>query len=387
MATIPASGAYLPKRSPLRTVGRMLGFGEKADWQKVLTFVLVWAGAVIFALSWIRISNVHEPRIWTRPDYDLHHGYTYSLILLLLPLLALGWWYHIARKEDRDGSLRTLIRAVIQGSLVTALLFVVFDAVFASLLFEFPDQKAVLGVRFPGYEWDGGCSTIWQIYRPSCYSLSIPIEEVAFYLGGAAVLRGMYIWASEDFFKLYTMNPEEYASKARKIKRLLSWNWKLIALMLLILAIGVYAKRQYSSEGYPVYLFLQVLIISPPVVFLYTQVKDFINTRALLMVMVLQALVSVIWEATAAVPYGWWAYKPAGMSGLYVRPWSELPIEACLFWIGVGWSAAFIHEATKIKIRSNRSWRSVLLGDRFGKDSVPTDQRFNEREGSVLSPG
>jgi len=359
----------------------LLGFGEPEDWQKVLWFILVWAAAVVIALSKLKVSNVQTPPlwmppVWMPPDYALKHGqgYTYSLSLLALPLLVLIWWYR--RASGHDASLRVLIRAVIWGSLLTAVVFVLFDSLFASLLFTFPDRNSVLGVHFPGYTWDGDCSTIWHIYRlSSCYERSIPIEEIAFYLGGAAVLRGMYIWSSEDFLERYTMKPAEYAGEARKVKRLLSLNWRLLAVMLAILIIGVYAKRRLGSEGYPVYLFLQVLIVGAPVVLLYTQVKPFINTRALLMVMVLQVLVSVIWEVTAAVPYGWWGYKPAGMIGHFVRPWSDLPIEACLFWIGVAWSAMFVHEATKIKVRSNRSWRSILLGDKVGQDV------------SALSPG
>jgi hypothetical protein len=364
VANHSASTARPPKGARLTRIRSLLGFGEPEDWQKVLWFILVWAGAFVFALSTLKVSNVHTPPIWTRPHYA--HGYTWSLILLALPLLVLIWWYRRARRED--GSLRVLIRAVIWGSLLTAVVFVVFDSLFASLLFTFPDTNAVWGVYFPGYKWDGACSTIWQIYRPSCYAWSIPIEEIGFYLGGAAVLRGMYIWSSEDFLKLYTLKPPNYESDAKKVERLLSLNWRLIAVMLAILIIGVYQKRLLGSEGYPVYLFLQVLIVGTPVVFLYSRVKPFINTRALLMVLVLQVLVSVIWEVTAAVPYGWWGYKPAGMIGTPVRPWSDLPIEACLFWIGVGWSAMFVHEATKIKVRSNRSWRSILLGDKVGQD-------------------
>jgi hypothetical protein len=182
------------------------------------------------------------------------------------------------------------------------------------------------------------------------------------------------------------MPPHQYDSKARNVQRLLSVNWRLIALMLVILVVGVYAKQKSVSPGYPVYLFLQVLIVAPPFVFLYTKVRPFINTRALLLVMILQVLVSVIWEATAAVPYGWWDYKPAGMIGSRVSPWSELPIEACLFWIGIGWSATFLHEATKIKVRSNRSWRSILLGDRTDEQNTTTSTRIGGSDASVLSP-
>lgn len=377
------------RRTRLKNVARALGFGKQADWQKVLAFVAVWASAVIFALSKIRVSNVHTPHIWERPGYNLTHGYTYSLALILLPLLGLVWWYVKARRDDRDGSLRRLIRAVVKGALLTAAIFVLFDVLFASYLFRFPHAESVLGIRFWGYQWaaSGDCSTIWDVYRfPACYPRTIPIEEIAFYLGGAAVLRGMYIWASEDFLSLYTLPPADYAAQARGVRRLVSLNVVPILIVATVFALGLYAKRQHDPGGYPVYLILQIVIIWPPLLLLYGRVKPFINTRALLMVMVLQVLVSVIWEATAAVPYGWWAYQPQGMIGQFVLPWSELPIEACGFWIGVGWSATFIHEATKIKVRSQRSWRGVLFGEPTRKDQAVGEPLGGEG-GGVLSPG
>ena len=346
----------------LMRVRRVLSLGNAADWQKVLAFIVVWTSAVVFALSNITVSNVQQPPLWTRPDYDLRLGYTYSLMILLLPLASLVWWYRLSVKHDHDGRLKTLVRASVVGVAASALVLVLFDAMFASLLFAFPDPNAVIGLYFPGYEWAGNCSTLWQIFRPSCYARTIPVEEIAFYVSGSAVLRGMYLWASEDFFVLYTMKPEEYDREARHVKRLLNWNGWLVALVLGVLAFGFYLK-QHHGGGYPAYLMLQALIIALPLVFLYTGVRGFMNTRALLLVLVLQILVSIIWEVTGALPYGWWGYKPAGMIGVHVPPWSDLPIEACLFWILVGWAATFAQEATKIKVRSHRSWRSILFGD------------------------
>ena len=340
---------------------RLARSGAPADWQKVIIFLLVWGAAVIIALSLVNVSNLHAPPIWTRNEYGLRHGYTKSLILLLLPLAGLIWWYCIARKDDHDRRLQQLMRGVFNNALVTALGLVVFDVLFATLLFDFPDTNSVIGFNFPGYMWAGECSTIWQFYRPACYARTIPVEEVAFYLLGAAVLRGMYIWASEDFLSRYTIEHSTYVFEATKVKRLVTWHWGLIALVAMIVTIGFLVKRQHGG-GYPIYLMLQLLVLFAPVVFLYTRVSPFINTRAFLMVVVLQVFISVIWEVTTAIPYGWWDYKPVGMMGQFVQPWSEIPVEACFFWIVVGWSAIFLHEATKIKVRSNRSWWSLLFG-------------------------
>ncbi len=351
---------------------RFFSSGKDADWLKVFSFVLVWGLAFAFGLSFITVSSVHDPRLWKSGDYTLRCGYTKSLILVLLPLLALAWWYRIARKSDKDNRLKTLVRGVIVNAFGAGIVFVVFDIVFAMLLFDFPHKGAVVGMHIWGYQWEGECSTIWTIYWRSCYRATIPIEEVLFYLGGTAVLRGMYIWASEDFLDRYTISHDDYVREAKKAasQGLLSINWHVLALMFALLLAGYAAKQYYGGGGIPVYFFLQILIVASPLTLLYTRIRPFINTRALLMVMVLQVLVSVIWEATAALPYGWWDYKHEYMIGGFVHPWANLPIEACFFWVAVGWAAMFLHEAMKIKVRAERSWRFALCGSGARRTAV-----------------
>jgi hypothetical protein len=344
--------------------------GETEGWKKILLFLIVWGTAVMGALSFVSVSNLHDPRIWKKPGYPLEFGYTLSLILLYLPLVVLLWWYIEERRSDPDDQLKSLFRAVLYNTVFTSVVFVLFDIVFANLLFDFPDPNSVVGHKWlrllsyvPGYKWDASsCSTLWTLYRFSCYSLSIPVEEVLFYLGGAAVLRGMYIWASEDFLSRYTVPPAEYERQAKACNRLIKWNWRLALVAVAIVIVGFALKRISHGNGIPTYLILQVFLVFVPLVFLYTKVSPFVNTRAFLLVMILQVLVSVIWEATLALPYGWWNYKPDGMTGRQIFPWSDLPVEACFFWISVGWSAMFIHEATKIKVRSGRTWWEVLTG-------------------------
>lgn len=339
-----------------------LPFSNAADWQKVLIFMLAWGGALTFTVSRISIANVHESPLWMQDGYGLRYGYTFSLSLIVLPLVALVCWYVAMRKTDTEGKLRRLVRATIWHAAAAGLLFVIFDALFATKLFSFPDPAATVGLMFWGYTWSGDCSTLWSLHRLSaCYERTIPIEEIIFYVGGAAVLRGTYLWASEDFVNRYSVPDEQYAEAAKSVPRLLRMNVKALVVMLVVLGIGSYLKHRLDG-GYATYLVLQAVIISLPTVLLYKAVSAFVNTRALLMVLVLQALVSVIWEATAALPYGWWNYKPEGMIGIPVPPWSNLPIEATLFWISVGWSAIFLQEVTKIKVRSERGWLNLLIG-------------------------
>jgi hypothetical protein len=330
-------------------------------WLKVLSFVVVWGAALTWALQHVSASSRHRPSIWTASDYSLRYGYTFSLVLLVIPLVGLVCWYFRSLHSDHQGDLRKLIRGTLIDSIFAGALLVVFDVLFANLLFTFPDPNAIVRVYVPGYKWDAACSSLLTIFRPSCYSLSIPIEEVLFYLLGAAVLRGMYVWASEDFLSLYTLSHKDYVCKATSCRRVIQVHKPLALVTLLIIAVAVAVKVKHGP-GLPVYILLEVAILFLPLVLLFKKVSPFINTRAFLTVMILQVLVSLVWEATMAVPYGWWDYHTEPIIGLTVMPWSELPIEACFFWVAVGWSAMFLHEVTKIKVRGDRSWWGILTG-------------------------
>ena len=55
--------------------------------------------------------------------------------------------------------------------------------------------------------------------------------------------------------------------------------------------------------------------------------RRFINWRALSLTLFFMLLVSLLWEATGAVPYNWWNFQHRQMTGLFVGAWSRLPIE------------------------------------------------------------
>src|SRR5262245_49188048 len=122
------------KSESIKKMVRLFGSGKAADWQKVFAVIVVWGGAVVCALSRITVSSAHMPPIWRLPGYQLEHGYTYSLILLYLPLAALTWWYLIARRSDTDRRLQKLMGEVLRNAAITSAIFVAFDAVFATLL-------------------------------------------------------------------------------------------------------------------------------------------------------------------------------------------------------------------------------------------------------------
>src|SRR5512133_722452 len=73
-----------------------------------------------------------------------------------------------------------------------------------------------------------------------------------------------------------------------------------------------------------------------------------INWRAFSFTFFLLLLISLLWEATLALPYGWWEYWPSTMMGLHIRAWSGLPIEAVFVWFAVTFTTVITYEVIKI---------------------------------------
>jgi hypothetical protein len=357
----PAAGAVPTKP---QQVTRQRSTSDYQAYQKVLAFIAVWVLAVVLAVFLIDAPTVVP--IWEHPDYHNTLGYTYSLVLLFLPLAFLGYWYYTSRDEL---DLRPLMRSMIRIVMASALGWVLLDIFLANALFSFPDSAAHLHQTLvPGYLWSGECSTIWTLWKfPACYfPRSIPLEEILFYLGGAALLSMMYMWASEDFYSEYTLSRSDYTAQANEVGPLVHWNRRLVFIGIAMAIIGILIKKfgwwHPYHEGWPVYLFAELAIVFVPLSALYTRVHAFTNTRAIIFVMLVHILVSVVWETTLALPFGWWNYKPHAMLGIFVEVWSHLAIEACGLWLSVGWASMFIYETSKIKVVTGKSWREVLFG-------------------------
>jgi hypothetical protein len=334
------------------------------DYQKVLCFIAVWVVAVILAV--VMIDAPDRDPIWKHRDYHSTFGYTYSLVLLFLPLTFLIFWFFRHRDVKH---LRQLMREMLRIVLFSALGWSLLDVFFANALFTFPDERAhVRQTVIPGYLWKGECRSIWTLWNfPACYfPRSIPLEEVLFYLGGAALLTMMYMWASEDFYSAYTLPRRQYEERAKKTGPLVLWNKYLILIGVAVAVAGTIVKKwgwwHPYHEGLPYYLFAELVIVFVPLSALYTRVHKFTNPRAFIFVISVQILVSVIWEATLALPFGWWAYQQSTMVGIFVSAWSHLAIEACGLWLSVGWASMFVYETTKIKVVTGRTWRQVLFG-------------------------
>jgi hypothetical protein len=60
------------------------------------------------------------------------------------------------------------------------------------------------------------------------------------------------------------------------------------------------------------------------------------------------------------VPYGWWAYVPDQMMGIFLKPHCDLPIEAVLVWTLGTWTTVIIYETILTALHAGRKGWSLL---------------------------
>jgi len=96
----------------------------------------------------------------------------------------------------------------------------------------------------------------------------------------------------------------------------------------------------------------------------FPTVSRFINWRAFSLTFFFVLLVSLLWEATLAVPYGWWNYQRPRMMGLRIGAWAGLPIEAVCVWVAVTFGTVIVFEVVKIWQASEKPAGEAFLGRR-----------------------
>jgi hypothetical protein len=287
--------------------------------------VLVAIVAILSAAAALTFKSVRDAGTLVINSTDpTPYGYTVSLALFLCPVAGLGWWFlrHPEHRLPRKAFTRTIL-------VLTPLGFVL-DLLFGHTFFTFPNHGATLGIAIPAV---GG---------------PIPIEEFAFYLSGFLVVLLLYIWADEYWVAAY--NVEDYAASARGMGRLARFHGVSVALGAALIGTAVLYKRflSPSPEGFPSYFTYLVLASLVPSAGFFRTVHPFINWRAFGFTFFFILLVSLLWEATLGVPYGWWGYERTAMMGLTIRAWSGLPVEAVLVWFAVTFTTVIVYEVIKI---------------------------------------
>jgi len=294
--------------------------------ERTKSFYVVFAitAALIVPAAIALRTVVHPAILQATSDNPTPLGYTWSLALFIIPIGVLAWWFGCRPdlKFPRKAFWRTIA--------VLAPLGFVLDLLFGNAFFIFPNKAATLGCNVPAL---GGL---------------IPIEEFIFYLTGFMLVLLSYIWCDEYWMAAY--NVPDYKEAARDITRIVRFHFGSVVLGVVLIAAAILYRKFVSntSEGFPWYfIYLICASLVPSAGFFYTA-QRFINWRAFSFTFFLLLLMSLLWEVTLALPYGWWEYRGNILIGLHIGAWSSLPIEAVCVWLAVSFTTVITYEVIKI---------------------------------------
>lgn len=289
-------------------------------------FQVVFAIAAVLVIpATLTLGRVAHPGVLQSDSLNpTPLGYTISLSLFIIPIFALSWWF--ACRPDLQFPRQAFWRTIA----VLAPLGFGLDLLFGNAFFTFPNKHATLGLNLPAL---GG---------------PLPLEEFVFYLTGFMIVLLSYIWCDEYWVSAY--NVPDYSEAAKGIPRMVRFHFPSVILGIVLIAAAAIYKKQFSSspEGFPWYFtYLAVVSLIPSAGFFHTA-QRFINWRAFSFTFFLILLISLFWEVTLALPYGWWGFRQNAMIGLNIGAWSNLPIEEVCVWMAVSYTTVTIYEVLKI---------------------------------------
>jgi hypothetical protein len=304
-------------------------------------WIVVAMLAMIVIPAVITLETVHQPApLFPVDQTSTPHGYSFSLLLFIIPAGLIAGWFlpseglHIPRRAFYW----TLALLVPLGLLL--------DFVFAQWFFVYPNRGATLAILAPALgRW-------------------VPLEEYVFYFTGFLAVLLLYVWLGEFWLAAY--NVIDYPGEARKVGRLLQFHPASLILAAVLIGGAWFYKKHLAlpddRAGFPGYFTFLVSGALIPAVTFYPVARRFINWRALSLTLFFMLLVSLLWEATLAVPYNWWNFQHRQMMGIFVGAWSYLPIEEVFVWVAVTYATAILFEVVKVGLASERSVRDALLG-------------------------
>lgn len=304
----------------------------RASFWLVLAMLGIVAAPAAITLHTVRISALNP----VTEQNPTPFGYTVSLLLFLLPIAAIAIWL-----IPQDG-IKVSQKAFWSTIAVLFPLGAALDFFFARYFFYFPNEQATLGIKAPAL---GG---------------GVPLEEYCFYFLGFLTVLLLYIWLDEYWLSAYSV-PAESSARIH-FTRLLAFHPQSLVLAILLVLAAILYKRNYGGPGFPGYFtFLVLGALLPSSMFLPTA-RPVINWRAFSLAMFMIVLISLLWEVTLALPYGWWDFQDAQMIGVRITAWSRLPVEEVFVWVAVTYATVIVYEIVKRWRVSGRKLRHAFIG-------------------------
>lgn len=214
------------------------------------------AAAIIIPAALTLRTVIHPVILQATSDNPTPLGYTWSLLLFIIPIGALGWWF--ASRPDLQFPRKAFWRTI---AVLTPLGFTL-DLLFGNAFFVFPNKSATLDWQVPAF---GG---------------PIPIEEFVFYLTGFMLVLLTYIWCDEYWMAAY--NVRDYMATPENIPRIVRFHFASVALGVVLIAAAIVYRKFLSGapEGFPWYfIYLVCASLIPSAGFFHTA-RPFINWRA-----------------------------------------------------------------------------------------------------------
>jgi hypothetical protein len=304
--------------------------------------VVVAMLAMIVVPAMLTLHTVHlsalDPAVTTAPAAS-PHGYTVSLLLFLVPILVIALWFF--PQEQIKISKKSFLWTIGLLFPIGAML----DFFFARYFFTFPNSGATLGIKAPAL------------------GAPIPVEEYIFYLTGFLCVLLLYIWLDEYWLAAY--NIERASAQRQQFRRLLIFHPESIVLAVVLVAGAILFKKYLSGSpaGFPGYFIFLALTALVPSAALLPSARPVINWRAFSLAAFFVLLVSLMWEVTLAIPYGWWNFRAEQMLGVRITAWGGLPIEEVCLWMAVTYATVIVYETVKCWQSSGRSMRHAFFGD------------------------
>jgi hypothetical protein len=280
------------------------------------------------------VITLHTVRVSTQNPTP--YGYTVSLLLFIIPIVVIAFWF--LPQEGVQVSKKAFWWTIgILFPLGGAL-----DFFFAQFFFYFPNVQATLGIKAPAL---GG---------------GVPLEEYAFYLTGFLAVLLLYIWLDEYWLAAYTVPNDD--EERIDFDRLLRLHPQSVILAIFLVLVAILYKRNFGGPGFPGYFtFLVLGALLPSSIFLPTA-RPVINWRAVSLTMFMVVLISLLWEVTLALPYGWWNFCDEQMVGIRITAWSRLPLEEVFVWVAVTYATVIVYEILKRWKASGRKLGHALMG-------------------------
>jgi hypothetical protein len=303
----------------------------------VLAMLLMLAAPVALTLCTVR-SSAYRPLSSVVAADPSPYGYTVSLLIFIVPIVLIAFWFL------PGGHVCVAKRAFWRTIAVLFPLGAALDFFFAQFFFQFPDRAATLGVLAPAL------------------GHAVPIEEYLFYLTGFLAVLLLYLWLDGYWLQAYSVPDRD--DRRISFRRLIGFHPDSLVLGTLLIVGAIVCRRlaEPHTPGFPGYFVFLVLGSLLPSVALYSALKNTINWRALGLTLFMMVLISLIWEATLALPYGWWSFQDSAMVGVYIRAWDNLPVEEVFVWIAVTYMTVLVYEAIRCWQASGKPPREAFFG-------------------------